>query len=154
MGPAAHNERRDGSLLHPVPLPNAAWENFAIDTVGPLDNGQMDCRYTMTLIDYFSKWPEVSFTSQVTSATVIKFLTAVFSREGNPWELISDNGSQFVSTEFETFLQERHIKHCRSSIYYPQANGEIERFNRVFKDCLHTANLEGKPWKSFRPDFL
>ena len=25
---------------------------------------------------------------------------------------------------------------------------------RVFKDCLHTANLEGKPWKSFIPDFL
>ena len=140
--------------LQPVPLPDVAWEKLAIDIVGPLDNGQMDSRNAITLIDYFSKWPEVAFTSQVTSATVINFLTTVFSCEGNPWELISDNGSQFVSTEFETFLQERNIKHCHSSMYYPQANGEMERFNRVFKDCLHTANLEGKFWKSFVPNFL
>jgi len=100
-------------------------EKLAIDIVGPLDNGQMDCRYAITLIDYFSKWPEVAFTSQVTSATVIKFLTTVFSREGNPRELISDKGCQFVLTEFETFLQERNMKHYRRSTYYPQANGEI-----------------------------
>jgi len=79
--------------LQPVPLPNAAWEKLAIDIVGPLDKGQMDCRYAITWIDYFSKWPEVTSTSQVTSATVIKFLTTVFGREGNLWELISDNES-------------------------------------------------------------
>ena len=142
------------SPLQPVPLPNAAWEKLAIDIVGPLDNGRMDCHNVITLIDSFSKWPEVAFTSQITSPAVIKFLTIVFSREGNPWELISDNGSQLDSTEFETFLWERNIKHGHRPIYYPQANGEIERFNRVFKNCLHTANLEGKPWKSFVPNFL
>ena len=94
--------------------------------MGPLDNDQMDCCDAITLTDYFSKLPEVAFTSQVTSAAVIKFLTPVFSRDGNPQELISDNGSQFVSTEFETFLQERNNKHCCSSMYYPQANGERE----------------------------
>jgi len=34
--------------LQPVPLPNAAWEKLAIDIVGPLDKGQMDCRYAIT----------------------------------------------------------------------------------------------------------
>ncbi|KAL7856478.1 hypothetical protein SRHO_G00153770 [Serrasalmus rhombeus] len=140
--------------LHPVPIPTAAWEKVAIDIVGPFHHAVHDCRYAVTFIDYYSKWPEVAFASEVTSATVITFLSVVFSREGNPREVVSDNGPQFISSEFESFLAMRDIKHCRSSVYFPQANGEIERFNRVFKDCLQTATIEGKPWKPFVTEFL
>ncbi|CAM5113000.1 unnamed protein product [Natator depressus] len=120
--------------LQPFPLPESAWEKVVIDIVGPFDTAPTDCRYAITLIDYFSKWPEVVFTSQISSATIIKFLSSVFSREGNPKELVSDNGSQITSLEFETFLAQRNILHRRSSLYYPQANGEIERFNRSLKE--------------------
>ncbi|KAL7879761.1 hypothetical protein SRHO_G00020150 [Serrasalmus rhombeus] len=140
--------------LHPVPIPTAAWEKVAIDIVGPFHHAVHDCRYAVTLIDYYSKWPEVAFASEVTSATVITFLSVVFSREGNPREVVSDNGPQFISSEFESFLAMRDIKHCRSAVYFPQANGEIERFNRVFKDSLQTATIEGKPWKPFVTEFL
>ena len=105
-------------------------------------------------MDYYSKWPEVAFMSDVTSATVIAFLSTIFSREGNPLELVTDNGSSFVSAESEAYLAARDIAHCRSSIYYPQSNGEVERWNRVFKDCLQTADIEGQPWKPFVTDFL
>ena len=142
------------SPLQPVPLPNGAWEKLAIDIVGPFNTAAQNCRYAITLIDYYSKWPEVAFTSEVTSASVITFLSTIFSREGNPQEIVSDNGTQFVSTEFEAFLADRDIKHCRSSVYYPQANGEIERFNRVLKDCLQTADIEKRPWKPFATAFL
>ena len=142
------------SPLNPVSLPNAAWEKLAVDFVGPYLRAPPDCRYAITLVDYYSKWPEVAFTSEVTSATAIKFLSTVFSREGNPIELVTDNGSAFVSAEFEAFLASRDIKHCRSSIYYPRCNGEVERWNRCLKDCLQTADIEGKPWKQFTTDFL
>ena len=72
--------------------------------------------FAITLIDYFSKWPEIAFISQVISTTVIKFLSTVFRREGNPQELISDNGSQFTSQEFETFLFDRHYPQEVSSV--------------------------------------
>ncbi|CAM5112697.1 unnamed protein product [Eretmochelys imbricata] len=140
--------------LQPVPLPESSWGKVAIDIVGPFDTAPSDCHYAITLIDYFSKWPEVAFTSQISSATVIKFLSSVFSREGNPKELVSDNGSQFASLEFETFLAEMNILHRRSSLYYPQANGEIERFNRSLKESLQTAKLEGRLWITFTTDFL
>uniref|UniRef100_A0A3B3T9U7 Gypsy retrotransposon integrase-like protein 1 n=1 Tax=Paramormyrops kingsleyae TaxID=1676925 RepID=A0A3B3T9U7_9TELE len=140
--------------LMPVPTPSAAWDKVAIDIVGPFHDAVQECRFAVTLIDYYSRWPEVAFASEVTSATVIKFLSAVFSREGYPLEVVSDNGPQFVSGEFTAFLAERDIKHCRSSVYYPQANGEIERFNRVLKDCLQTADIDGKPWMSFVTEFL
>ncbi|XP_062373408.1 uncharacterized protein LOC134061671 [Sardina pilchardus] len=115
------------SPLNPVRLPDSAWEKLAIDIVGPYHRAPPDCRYAITLVDYYSKWPEVAFTSEVTSATVIKFLSTVFSREGNPLELVTDNGSAFVSAEFDAFLASRDIKHCRSAVYYPQCNGEVER---------------------------
>ncbi|KAJ8364836.1 hypothetical protein SKAU_G00136670 [Synaphobranchus kaupii] len=140
--------------LQPVPFPEGAWEKLAIDIVGPFDKAPIDCRFAITLIDYHSKWPEIAFVPNVTSRTVIQFLSAVFSREGDPKELVSDNGSQFVSQEFDTFLQDRGIVHRKSSVYYPRANGEIERFNRSLKDSLQTALLEGKPWKEFTRDFL
>ncbi len=105
-------------------------------------------------MDYYSKWPEVAFTSDVTSTTVIAFLSAVFSCEGNPLELVTDNGPSFVSAEFEAFLAAQDITHCSSSIYYPQSNGEVGRWIRALQDCLQTADIEGRPWKPFVTNFL
>ena len=102
-----------------------------MDIVGPFHSALPDCRFVITLVDYYRKWLEVAFTSDVMSATVIAFLSDVFSSEDNPLELVTDNGPSFVSAEFEAFLAAQDITHCCSSIYYPQSNGEVERWNRV-----------------------
>lgn len=71
--------------------------------------------------------------SSISSRNVIEFLLTVFAREGLPDELVSDNGPQFVSREFEEFLSSRGIVHRRSAVYNPSCNGEVERFNRTLK---------------------
>jgi transposase InsO family protein len=51
--------------------------------------------------------------------------------------IISDNGSQFVAKEFKEFIRLCEMTHVRTSPYYPQSNGKIERFHRSFKeDCI------------------
>ncbi|KAL1263297.1 hypothetical protein QQF64_006036 [Cirrhinus molitorella] len=140
--------------LQPVPYPTDAWEKMAIDIMGPFDTAPSDCRFVVALVDYYSKWPEIAFVSRPTTQAVIQFLSTVFSREENPKELISDNGVQFTSHDFKLFLQRRGIIHRMSSLYYPRANGEVERFNRSLKDSLQTASLEGRGWKEFTKDFL
>lgn len=70
---------------------------------------------------------KVAFTVSVATKQVISFLTSVFSRHGNPTTLVSDNGPQFASPEFAAFLKEKNIKYIRVSVYYPAANGAIER---------------------------
>ncbi|KAI4903715.1 hypothetical protein NFI96_030773, partial [Prochilodus magdalenae] len=137
-----------------IPLPTAAWEKVSVDIIGPFEKAPPECRFAISLVDYFSKWPEVAFAPRVDTATIIQFLTAIFSREGNPRTLISDNGPQFLSAEFADFLKECGIRHLRSSVYYPRANGEVERFNRSVKDCLQTASIQGEPWKSFLRTYL
>lgn len=122
--------------LPPVDLPDSPFQKVAIDIVGPFEKATHDCRFAMTMVDYYSKWPEVTFTSNVTTDTVTNFLASVFAREGNPLTLISDNGPQVTSTAFADFLAERGIKHIHSSVYWPQANGAVERWNRVLKNCI------------------
>ncbi|XP_064475478.1 uncharacterized protein K02A2.6-like [Ornithodoros turicata] len=133
--------------LTPVKLPEEPWEKVSMDVVGPFEKAPQNCRYMITLIDYHSRWPEVCFSNTVTTSTVIGFLRQIFSREGHPVEIVTDNGCQFISHEFRTFLQERGIRHIRSSVYHPQGNGMIERFNKVLKSFVQVAQLENRPIK-------
>ena len=85
---------------------------------------------------------------------MIEFLIRVFSREGFPQEIVTDNGVQFKSDEFEQFCKERGIKHTYSSLYYPQANGAVERFNAVLKTTVQNAVNQKKSWKDCVTQFL
>ena len=140
--------------LQPVPLPDGPWQKVGIDIVGPFESATWDCRYGVTLIDYYTKWPEVAFTHSITTTAITTFLSTVFSRFGNPTELISDNGTQFTSSECADFLAVRDFNYRKVSLYYPQANGAVEHWNRVLKETLLTAEQERKPWKPFIQEFL
>jgi putative transposase len=64
------------------------------------------------------------------------------AREKFPGEtprIISDNGPQFVAKDFKEFIRICGMTHVRTSPYYPQSNGKIERFHRTIKgDCIRT----------------
>jgi transposase InsO family protein len=47
--------------------------------------------------------------------------------------IISDNGSQFISKDFEELLALLEIDHTLTSANHPQSNGKLERFNRSLK---------------------
>ncbi|KAL7877191.1 hypothetical protein SRHO_G00038340 [Serrasalmus rhombeus] len=140
--------------LTPVEYPDGPWKKLAMDIVGPFEIGPAECKFALTLVDYYSKWPEVAFAPQVTARTVTAFLCSVFSQKGNPLELVTDNGPQFLSSEFASFLKDRDVKHIRSSIYHPQGNGAVERWNKVLKHAILTAEKERKPWKESITKFL
>lgn len=146
--------RTSPTPLQPVPLPERPWSKVGIDVVGPFERAEPACRYAITLVDYFSKWPEVQFCSNVTTGRITDFLSAIFAREGYPDSVVSDNGPQFVSGEFERFLKARGIKHQRVSVYYPQSKGQVERFNRTLKGFLQCATLERSSIRSSIVDYL
>ena len=56
--------------LQPVSYPEVAWENVALDSVGPFERLSIDCCFAVTLIDSHSKWPEVVFLFHVTSLAI------------------------------------------------------------------------------------
>ena len=60
-------------------------------------------------------------------------LRRLFFMCGIPRQLVSDNGPQFTSTEFQDFIKGNGIKHIRSAPYHPSTNGQAEGFIRTFK---------------------
>ena len=48
--------------------------------------------------------------------------------------IISDQGSQFKSREFKTFITLWQASHVMTSPYYPQSNGKLERFHKTLKE--------------------
>ena len=48
--------------------------------------------------------------------------------------LISDNGKQFKAKELKEYLRECGLKQIFTSLYYPQSNGKLERFNQTVKN--------------------
>lgn len=48
--------------------------------------------------------------------------------------VISDNGPQFIARDFKEFIREAGFTHVRTSPYYPQSNGKLERFHRSAKE--------------------
>lgn len=47
--------------------------------------------------------------------------------------LITDNGSQYTAYEFKRFIGIHGLTHVRTSVYYPQSNGKMERFHYTLK---------------------
>jgi transposase InsO family protein len=48
--------------------------------------------------------------------------------------IISDNGPQFIAKDFKAFIRLCGMTHARTSPYYPQSNGKIERWHRSLKE--------------------
>jgi hypothetical protein len=134
--------------LHPVPRPAGPWRKLSLDIAGEFHVAPRSHRFMLVLVDYYSKWPEAATCEYVTSASVISFLTQIFDRFGLVEEIVTDNGPQLVSAEFEAFLSSLGIRHSRSALYNPQAQAEVERFNRVMKDGLKTGLADGKDFQT------
>jgi len=47
--------------------------------------------------------------------------------------VITDNGPQFIAKDFKTFIRIAGMTHVRTSPYYPQSNGKIERWHKTLK---------------------
>ena len=135
--------------LQPTPLPRGPWIKGAVDLVGPIDG-----KYILTYIDYYSSYPEACILKEITSREVIKALRDIFARFGYPEELVSDNGKQFISAEFEAYLKSCGIQHIRVSPYYARSNGKLERFHRYLKKNFRAVITEGKSWQDELPKIL
>ena len=57
-------------------------------------------------------------------------------------KLITDNGSQYISKDFQIYLKEVGLQHVKTSPSYPQSNGKIERFHRSLEEeCIRTTSM-------------
>lgn len=85
---------------------------------------------------------------QITASLTIKALHETFCRFGMPESIKTDNGPQFISSELLEFCNKFGIEHRRTTPYWPQANGEVERINRsIGKRLKISQETADSDWK-------
>ena len=102
-------------------VPQEPWERIAMDYF------YMDGRLYILICDYFSKFPFLFQVKTTSFANLEDHLEELFSVEGIPDEIMSDNGPPFNGKEFSSYLTGLGIRHTTSSPNYPRSNGFIER---------------------------
>ena len=115
-------------------------------------------------MDYFSRHIETQKLSSTTSSSIIIALKSIFTHHGIPDVVVTDNGPQCSSSEFETFAASYNFSHITSSPYYLRGNGEGERAVRTLKNLLKEAKdlyldlisyrVTTLPWSNLSPSQL
>ncbi|KER18839.1 hypothetical protein T265_12134 [Opisthorchis viverrini] len=112
----------------PWPKSKKPWERIHLDYADPV-NGQT----YLILVDSFTKWPDVFLLCNTTAQSMVDEVVKVFQNFGNPELIVTDNGTQFISTHFRQFCKENGIEQKFSPPYHPQSNGQAERVVNTFK---------------------
>ena len=95
----------------------------------------------LVVVDAYSKYPEIVKMTSITAQATIAALREIFSRQGFPEMIVSDNGSQFTSDEFKQFCVRNGVRHRTSAPYKPSTNGQAERVVQVLKTAIEQANV-------------
>ncbi|PIK50755.1 hypothetical protein BSL78_12341 [Apostichopus japonicus] len=112
-------------------------QRIAIDIIGPLPKTDRGNQYILVIGDYFSKWKEAFAIPNQEATTVANTLVEEFiCRYGIPSEIHTDQGRQFEAKLFQELCRLLEINKTRTTPYYPQSDGMIERFNRTLEAML------------------
>ena len=122
----------------PIPAPLCPWPYSR----RPMERVHIDfCEYRgkmlLIMVDSFSKyyWCHI-MNNDTTSSKTLAVLFGWFCERGFPTTLVSDNGPQFTSKEFEERTKKWGVKHLLTPPYHPASNGLAERAVGTVKSHL------------------
>jgi transposase InsO family protein len=85
---------------------------------------------------HFTKWIEFKPIASLTSAKAVEIIQDIIFRFGIPNSIITDLGSNFTSSEFFDFCEQKSIQIKYASVAHPRANGQVERANGMIVEAL------------------
>ena len=121
--------------LRPTMMPDRPWQDVHIDLCGPFPSGES----LLVCDDTCTRWPEVAILCSTTSAAIIGCLRKIFAVHGLPEKVVTDNGANLASEEFENFLEIQGIQHCKVSPTGPRRMQKLNGFTEPLKrqSALH-----------------
>jgi transposase InsO family protein len=112
--------------------------------------------YILVCTDYVTKWVKEKSLFRDTEKSIVEFICEdIFTRFSVPHEIVTDQGTQFTSKMMRELTKKYGIKHCKSSPYHPQANGQVEYINKFLEAILtNTIQLHHRDWDDRPPEAL
>jgi hypothetical protein len=134
----------------------APFERIAFDILGPLPRTKEGNKYILSVMDYFTKWPEtVPIPDQEATTVADALLQNWISRYGTPLQLHSDQGKNFTSAVCKELYKLLNIDKTQTTPLHPQSDGMVERFNRTIMNSLsHLVSKDQQDWDQKLPLFL
>ena len=133
-----YNYRQPKQPLITHDTPERAWAKVGCDLF------EFNEKSYLATVDYYSNFFEVDRLDQLTSKNVIKKLKPHFARYGIPDTVVTDNGPQFISEEFQEFSTKYGFEHVRTSPYHHQSNGKAESAVKQAKRILRACKASGE----------
>ncbi len=134
----AHSDKKEKPPPGEMPLATCPGQIVGADLIGPFVPGETGgAKYLLTMIDHFSGWCECYPLVAKTNEDVWCWIRQDYvPRHGAMDILITDQGREFQSAEFNEWLKGMGVEHRRTTPYHPEANGKTERLNRTIKSLL------------------
>ncbi|UYV75303.1 K02A2.6-like [Cordylochernes scorpioides] len=130
----SQNQVREPMKSHKIP--NYPWERISLDIF------EIFKQNYLIIVDHYSDFFEVECLENTTSEYIIECCKRQFSRYEIPQIIVSDNGRQFTSTEFQKFSKEWQFQHSTSSPLHSQGNGKAEAAVKIAKNLLKKSKQE------------
>jgi len=112
-------------------------ELVGIDLYSGIPTSIRGFKHIMVTTDYVTKYciavPVTGKTANVIALALYEYWIVIF---GFPEKIQSDQGKEFVGKVAKSLYEILQIKKVQTSGYHPQANGQVERFNRTMSDML------------------
>ncbi len=141
--------------LRPLPLMQVPFERIGMDLIGPLERSARGHRFALVLVDYATRYPEAVALRNISAKSVAEALFSMISRVGIPKEILTDRGTAFMSRTIRELYGLLGIKSVRTSIYHPQTDGLVERFNRTLKTMIRKfVHEDTKHWDKWLEPLL
>lgn len=122
--------------LYSIPKTPVLFDTIHLDHFGPLPSLTSKRKHVLVVIDAFTKYVKLYPANSTSTREVTAALEKYFGYYSRPRRVITDRGTAFTSAEFGEFMNERNICHIKVATASAQANGQVERVNRVMKTML------------------
>jgi hypothetical protein len=116
---------KENMLSQPIPI--RPWQ-FVSQDIAVFESGN----YLVT-VDHYSDFIELDELPDTLANTIARKTEAHIARYGAFDVLLTDNGPQFIASEFEGLCNRYSIQHVTSSPYWPQGNGKAESAVKAIK---------------------
>ena len=108
----------------------------------------------LILVDSFSGWPEEICVPDKKISMIKQILRVIFSRNGIPKTLVSDNAPKFCDEDLSLWLEKIGCKLYKKPPYHPQSNGLLERMVQTVKTGLIVCSQQKRKKIDFLPRLL
>ena len=105
-----------------------------------LDITYFDGKSYLSIIDCCTRYVIWRLLTKETSAYIVANLKNIFNERGYVSEILTDNASVFLSSEFKEFCNISNIRHIKACAYRHQGNGMVERVHRTIKRMAARTN--------------